>query len=92
MADALARRATIQAQLNAENALVAAATRSYELSLARYKGGVDSFQNALEAQRTMYSAKQSLILTQQADLGNRITLYRVLGGGLAERDTVQDEG
>lgn len=92
VADALARRATIQAQLDAENALVAAATRSYELSLARYKGGVDSFQNALEAQRTMYSAKQSLILTQQADLGNRITLYRVLGGGLAERDTVQDEG
>jgi len=70
VADALARRATIQEQLDAENALVAAATRHYD-------------QDTLEAQRTMYSAKQSLILTQQTDLDNRITLYRVLGGGLA---------
>ncbi|MBU2965950.1 efflux transporter outer membrane subunit [Amphritea sp. 2_MG-2023] len=83
VADALARRATIQEQLDAENALVAAATRHYDLSLARYQNGVDSFQDTLEAQRTMYSAKQSLILTQQTDLDNRITLYRVLGGGLA---------
>ncbi len=84
VADALARRATIQDQLDAEEALVASATRSYELSLARYKNGVDSFQNALEAQRSMYSARQSLISTRQADLENRITLYRVLGGGLAD--------
>ena len=61
-----------------------AASRSYDLSLARYEGGVDSFQNALEAQRTMYSAKQSFITTRRIDLDNRITLYRVLGGGLAD--------
>ncbi|WP_339673661.1 efflux transporter outer membrane subunit [Dasania marina] len=92
VADALARRATIQEQLDAEQALVAAATRSYDLSLARYQNGVDSFQTALEAQRTMYSAQQSLILTRQADLDNRITLYRVLGGGLAESNIEQAEG
>jgi len=84
VADALARRATIQEQLDAEAALVAAANRSYQLSLARYKNGVDSFQSTLEAQRTLYSAQQSLITTRQADLDNRITLYRVLGGGLAD--------
>lgn len=83
VADALARRATIQAQLNAESALVEASTRSYELSMARYENGIDSFQTALESQRTMYSASQSLIATRQADLVNRITLYKVLGGGLA---------
>lgn len=87
VADALARRATIQDQLNAEQALVTAASRNYDLSIARYEGGVDSFQNALEAQRIMYQAKQSLILTKQADLNNRITLYRVLGGGLAQQDS-----
>lgn len=83
VADALARRATIQQQIDAENALVAASTRSYELSLARYENGVDSFQTVLESQRTMYSARQSLITTRQTDLENRITLYKVLGGGLA---------
>ncbi len=92
VADALARRATIQAQLNAEEALVNAASRSYSLSLARYQNGVDSFQNTLEAQRTMYSAKQSLISTRQTDLTNRITLYRVLGGGLAPSDSENDQG
>ncbi|MDO6695216.1 efflux transporter outer membrane subunit [Aliiglaciecola sp. 3_MG-2023] len=84
VADALARRATIQDQLNSEKSLVLASTRSYVLSLARYKGGIDNFQSVLEAQRTMYQANQSLILTKQADLENRITLYRVLGGGLAD--------
>ncbi|WP_158972011.1 efflux transporter outer membrane subunit [Paraglaciecola sp. L3A3] len=88
VADALARRATIQAQLNAEQALVIAATRSYELSLARYKGGVDSFQNALTAQRILYQAQQSLILTKQVDLANRISLYRVLGGGITENGAI----
>jgi multidrug efflux system outer membrane protein len=99
VADALARRATIQQQLDAQASLVAASTRSYELSMARYKGGVDSFQTALEAQRTMYSAKQSLISMRYTDLANRITLYRVLGGGLADIDgssinsgSVQDDG
>ncbi|WP_417227959.1 efflux transporter outer membrane subunit [Amphritea sp.] len=87
--DALARRATIQAQLNAQEALVASANRHYALSLARYENGVDSFQNTLEAQRTLYSAQQALISTRQTDLDNRITLYRVLGGGLAESDTTQ---
>ncbi len=84
VADALARRATIQAQVEAEEALVNSATKSYDLSLARYKGGIATFQTALEAQRTMYQAKQSLIVSKQADLDNRITLYRVLGGGLAQ--------
>lgn len=83
VADALARRATIQQQIDAEEALVAASKRTYELSLARYKKGVDSFQTALEYQRTYYSAAQSLITTRQSDLENRITLYRVMGGGLA---------
>ncbi|MEP1448223.1 MAG: efflux transporter outer membrane subunit [Paraglaciecola sp.] len=92
VADALARRATIQDQLYAEQALVTAASRSYDLSLARYEGGVDSFQNALEAQRTMYQAKQSLILTKQADLNNRVTLYRVLGGGLAQQNSNEVSG
>ncbi|MBU2979600.1 efflux transporter outer membrane subunit [Alteromonas sp. C1M14] len=88
VADALARRATIQQQIDAEEALVAASKQSYELSLARYKKGVDSFQTALEAQRTYYSAAQSLILTRQSDLENRITLYRVMGGGIAQNNAV----
>ncbi|MBQ4833512.1 efflux transporter outer membrane subunit [Pseudoalteromonas sp. MMG010] len=91
VADALARRATIQDQLDADNALAEAATRSYNLSFSRYENGVDSFQEALESQRTMYSAQQSLITSRQSDLENRITLYKVLGGGLAPYEALNGE-
>lgn len=83
VADVLARRGTLQDQLNAETDWVNSAQRSYDLSMARYKLGVDSFQDTLTSQRTLYSARQSLIATRMTDLSNRINLYRVLGGGLA---------
>lgn len=84
VADALARRGTIQQQLDAEQAVVDAAQRSYDLALARYQNGIDSFNDALDSQRTLYSARQGLISSRLEDLDNRVTLYRVLGGGLAE--------
>jgi len=83
-ADALSRRATMQDQLNAQVDYADAAGRSYELSMKRYEAGVDSFQDTLTSERTFYSAQQSLISAQLEELQNRITLYRVLGGGLAE--------
>jgi multidrug efflux system outer membrane protein len=36
----------------------------------------------LDAQRTLYTARQSLITTQQTEYQNLITLYKVLGGGI----------
>ena len=83
VADALARRATIDEQLAAQSAQVSAAQRSYELSNLRYKQGVDSLQSALQYQRTFYAAQQSEVNTQLTALSNRITLFRVLGGGAA---------
>ncbi|MFK4752449.1 TolC family protein [Oceanobacter antarcticus] len=83
VADVLARRGTLQNQLNAETDWENFAQRSYDLSMARYKLGVDSFQDSLTSQRTLYRARQSLIATRMTDLSNRINLYRVLGGGLA---------
>ncbi|HEX7838527.1 MAG TPA: TolC family protein [Kofleriaceae bacterium] len=82
VADALATRGTIQDQLAAQVALTDAATRSLELAQARYKAGVDPFLTTLVSQRALYAAKNSLVTTQLAALGNRVTLYRVLGGGL----------
>jgi outer membrane protein, multidrug efflux system len=90
VADVLARHGTLQEQLNAETDLVSSAQRSYDLSLARYKLGVDSFQDTLTSQRTLYSAQQSLISTRLTDLSNRINLYRVLGGGFGNEGV--DEG
>ena len=87
VANALARRGTMQEQLAAQTDLVAAAADSYRLANARYTKGVDTYLNALDAQRTLYSAEQNLVSTRQTALDNQVTLYRVLGGGLADSDT-----
>jgi multidrug efflux system outer membrane protein len=75
----------MQEQLDSQSALVDAASVSYRLADARYSKGVDSFLNALDSQRTLYSAEKTLVSTRLTALENVVTLYRVLGGGLAER-------
>ncbi|ENO76132.1 NodT family RND efflux system outer membrane lipoprotein [Thauera sp. 27] len=81
VADALAERATLAEQLAARQALVQATQRSFELSEARYKGGVDSYLNLLDAQRSLYGAQLELIGTRLSDAVNRVALYKALGGG-----------
>ena len=84
VADALALSRTLAAQRAAQEALLAAATRAHELSQARYDAGQDSYLLLLDAQRTLYAARQSLVATQLAEQANRVTLYKVLGGGWSE--------
>jgi outer membrane protein, multidrug efflux system len=81
VADALARRMTIDDQLAAQQALTDAVAQSYRLSQARYDKGVDSYLNVLDSQRALYSARQNLIGTRLTRLTNLVNLYKVLGGG-----------
>jgi multidrug efflux system outer membrane protein len=80
VADALARRGTIQQQLNAQQALETAASTSYELSLARYREGVDPYLATLVAQRTLYTARQTLTETRLTRAQNLVALYESIGG------------
>jgi len=84
VSSALARRSTIAEQYNAQKALVEANKQSYTLYDARYQKGVDTYLNVLLAERSFYNSEQSLISVQLEELSNRVSLYRVLGGGLAE--------
>jgi len=83
VADALARQGTIADELRASTTRVAAAADTAFLTEARYKGGVDSYLQNLDAQRSLYSAQQQEIATRLTMVGNRITLYRTLGGDQA---------
>ncbi len=83
VADALAVRTTLQERLSAQQALVAAAARSYELADARYRSGIDSYLDALVSLRSLYGAQQDLIALELAEQNNRVTLYKVLGGDAA---------
>ena len=81
VADALAVRSTLDQRLAAQQALTDASRKSYELSDALYRGGSQSFLEALVSQRSLYSAEQDLITLRLAEQSNRVTLYKVLGGG-----------
>ena len=81
VADALAQRGTIDAQLEAQQSLTNATAESFRFSQARYDKGVDSYLNVLDSQRSLYGAEQNLISTRLARLTNLVTLYKVLGGG-----------
>lgn len=84
VADALALTSTLAEQRAALQALVDAARQGEALAQARYAAGRDSFLVRLEAQRTLYVAEQALIATRLAEQANRVTLYKVLGGGWQE--------
>jgi len=84
VADALAVRASIEEQLDAQQSLERAASDALRLSQARYDKGVAGYSDVLDAQRTQYSAQKSLISTRLAQASNQITLYRQLGGGYKE--------
>lgn len=84
VADALALTGTLARQRQAQEALVAAAERADTLAAARYRAGRDSQLARLDAERTLFAARQGLVAVRLAEQGNRIALYRVLGGGWKE--------
>ncbi len=84
VADALARAGTIDRQQAAQQALLTASQKSYDLADQRYRAGIDTFLNSLTSQRTLYSARQSAIATELTAINNRITLYRVIGADFAD--------
>ena len=81
VADALAVRGTGDRQIEAQQWLVDDVAETYRLSLARYTRGMDSYLGVLDSQRSLYAAQQGLIVLRLAWFANRVTLYKVLGGG-----------
>jgi multidrug efflux system outer membrane protein len=84
VSDALVAKASLDEQLEAQRARVAAEQKRYDLSELRYARGVDSYLGVLQAQRDLFTAQQLLIQSRLARLSNLILLYRALGGGWIE--------
>jgi outer membrane protein, multidrug efflux system len=79
VANALARRATIADQAGAQLRLEAAARDTSMLTDARYRGGIASFLESLDAQRSLYSARRSLTSTRLVRATNLVDFYRAVG-------------
>lgn len=83
LADALADAGVMEDRLQAQQRLLVSAADSLQLAMRRYQSGVDSYLNVMDAQRSVYSAQDALQTLRATALQNRITLYRVAGGGTA---------
>jgi multidrug efflux system outer membrane protein len=84
VADALSFTIGYQKQLTAQKANLEANEEYFLRARDRYQAGIDSYLTLLDAQRSLYSAKQNCLTVQLAQLENMVTLYKVLGGGLKE--------
>ena len=89
VSDALVAKTALMDQLQAQQSLVAATQRSFDLSDARYRRGVDNYLVFLDSQRSLFSAQQQLVSTQLQQLSNLVNLYKVLGGGQPEQPAEQ---
>ena len=83
-ADGLVANKTYDEQLRAQEAGLAANQDYYNLARNRYEQGVDSYLVLLDAQRSLYTARQTVVATRLAQLANRVDLYKALGGGWKE--------
>lgn len=81
VADALASRATLEAQRQSQQAQAAAEAERLRLVELRYRQGVASHLEVLDAQRSAFAAQQALAQVQLAQQQNRVQLFRALGGG-----------
>jgi multidrug efflux system outer membrane protein len=81
VADALAVQGTVNQQIAAQQSFVDAVAKTYRLANLRYNKGIDSYLDVLDAQRSLYAAQQGLIVLRLSRLTNRVSMYKVLGGG-----------
>ena len=80
VSDALARRGTINDEIAARQKQQAATADTYLLTEARYRAGIDPFLTVLDAQRSYYSAQQTLVSIKLTAAQNIVTTYQAIGG------------
>lgn len=89
VSDGLAGRATFGTQAEAQRKGTEAAAKRARLARLRYQAGVDSRLELLDAQRSEYSAQQTLLDLRRQELSSATGLYRALGGGTdSDKDAI----
>ncbi len=84
VADALIARSTYAEQLAAQQAQAEAERERFRLAELRYRNGVASFLDLLDAQRSLFAIEQGLAQTCLAQRISEVQLYKALGGGWSD--------
>jgi multidrug efflux system outer membrane protein len=81
IADLLAARDTLATQLDAQEAAERAQNERLRIAQARYRAGVSSYLEVLDALREAYAARQATVQVRRALVASAAQLYKALGGG-----------
>ena len=81
VADALVGVERLRTQREQQENLVRALTDTVRLSTLRYRGGLDSYLQVLDARRTLFSGELVLAQLRLQERLSVVQLYRALGGG-----------
>jgi len=89
--DALTRLAADRARTSYLRASAAAAQDSAATADVRYRHGLTAYLDVLEAQQTLFSARDALAQAEAATAQDVVALYKALGGGWDERRMKEKE-
>ena len=90
--DALVEIETFNEQLESDERAYIAADNAARLSSSRYYGGVSSYLEVLETERSLFTAELQLSQTRQQTFSSYIRLYKALGGGwITKEEYVEDK-
>ena len=81
VSDALVSRQTLADQLQSQEAQVEAESARLKLSDLRYRNGVASYLDLLDAQRSLFALQQAVVQVRLGQRQNQVLLYKALGGG-----------
>src|SRR6185503_15656002 len=84
VADALIQYRKVREVRAKQEQLVTTQQDRSKLAYMRYRGGVDTLLNALDADRDLFEAELDLTQTRRNELLTLVQLYRALGGGWQE--------
>ncbi len=82
VANALAGRRYLAEQVAAQERATLAQRRLSAFAQARYREGVVSYLEVLDAERNLFAAEQALLQVRRAEVANLVVLYVALGGGV----------
>jgi len=81
VSDSLIQHQKVKEVQTKQEELVSTLQDRSRLSYMRYRGGVDTLLNALDADRDLFDAELGLAQSRRDELVTLVQLYRALGGG-----------
>lgn len=92
VADSLAATGQVRELIDQNNVRTNAAAEALRLQRMRYRAGVISYIEVLDAERQLFSAQIDLARAKLSQLQSYVDLYRALGGGWSDEEIRQLAG